>query len=438
MAREPDHIVAKRRALGEQLAVLRKSAELTQGQLAKSAFCDRTTVAHIESGRARADDRFWSVCDEAVGADGSLLTTYHDLVNTKRTHEADVRRALAAGSRRHAQRLTDEYQHGEVTLPGTRHADDCSASAATPAPPLDADYVEGLHERIRELVVMDGKFGGDSTSRLALSLFRAVRRKLGKAECSRRVERDLHAAAGELGEVTGWLLFDAGEHDLARDVNHEALHLSRMAGDSRMELLTLQNMSMHAGYLGHAAEARRIARMVLETRDLSPRMRALFHTREARALALGGADYAARDTFRKAHSLYLEGVRDDDPAWSWWITDPELSWHQGMINADSAQWSSAIEAFHESVTQLPPHALRGRYVHLACLLDAQMRAASWDDARQTTERILPLVDEIGSTRSAEILRGTLAYVEEDAQALTRIREPAEHLRRSLVGAGYQM
>ena len=59
MAREPEVIAEQRQALGGQLTTFRLAAGLTQGQLARLAFCDRTTVNHIEKGRARADERFW-------------------------------------------------------------------------------------------------------------------------------------------------------------------------------------------------------------------------------------------------------------------------------------------------------------------------------------------------------------------------------------------
>jgi hypothetical protein len=53
MAREPEELVEMRRVLDAQLAAFRLAAGLTQGQLAKAAFCDRSTVAHIEKGRSR-------------------------------------------------------------------------------------------------------------------------------------------------------------------------------------------------------------------------------------------------------------------------------------------------------------------------------------------------------------------------------------------------
>ncbi len=83
MAREPEPIAELRRALGSQLATFRLAAELTQGQLAKVVICDRTAIVHIEKGRARADECFWRIVDEACGAGGVLLAAYMKLEAVK-------------------------------------------------------------------------------------------------------------------------------------------------------------------------------------------------------------------------------------------------------------------------------------------------------------------------------------------------------------------
>jgi transcriptional regulator with XRE-family HTH domain len=76
MARESEVIVELRRALGERLAAFRQAANLTQGQLAQAAICDRTTVAHIEKGRSRADERFWQAADATCQADGGTAVRF--------------------------------------------------------------------------------------------------------------------------------------------------------------------------------------------------------------------------------------------------------------------------------------------------------------------------------------------------------------------------
>lgn len=433
MAREPESIAERRRALGAQLAAFRQAADLTQGQVAKAAFCARSTLTHIEKGRARAEQRFWQACDEAVGAGGTLLTAFHDLVAAKNAHEQQEHDARLEQARARAARLTT---NGHAAAAGSPVADDAElVDASAPAMRLDGAYVETLHSRIRELVDLDVQFGGDQSSGVALRLFRSVHRKLGASQREPGIERDLYAAAGELGEVTGWLLYDAGQHDLVRRVNHEALHMSRLAGDQNMELLTLQNMSMHAGHLGRPTEALRIARMVLEANTLSPRLEALFRTREARALALGGDDAAAERTFRQACSLYLDGVRDEDPAWAWWINDRELAWHEAMIQSDAADWHTATDTFHASVELTPRREVRHRYLHLASLLDAQVRARAWRDLDQTIERILPFVDEVGSTRTATTLLSAVNQLG-SPQATRSARDAGGQLRESLTDAGY--
>lgn len=64
-----------------------RAARLSQGQLAKAAFCDRTTVAHIEKGRRSADERFWRIVDSACDADGALLSEFTELEAAKHAHE---------------------------------------------------------------------------------------------------------------------------------------------------------------------------------------------------------------------------------------------------------------------------------------------------------------------------------------------------------------
>lgn len=300
--------------------------------------------------------------------------------------------------------------------------------------PLDGDYVASLRARTRTLIDLDFHVGGDQSSKIALRLFRAVHRKIGSVPCTPGLERELYAAAGELAEVTGWFLYDAGKHDLVRAVNNEALQLLRLSGDRSTELLTLQNMSMHAGDRGRRVEALNISRMVLESCRLSPRVQALFRTREARALALLGDQSAAEHTFSRARSLYLEGVRDDDPAWVWWFNDQELAWHEAMIKADTGRWGGAVEALQGSLEHIPAREIRRRYNHLANLLHTQVQAGAWREVCQTITVVAPLVDEVRSTRSANTLLSALTELESTNPQ--PFRQNTRNLRTILADAGY--
>jgi hypothetical protein len=110
MAREPEAIAELRRSLGAQLATFRQAAELTQGQLARVAICDRTTIVHIEKGRARGDERFWRAVDDACDAGGALLAAYLALEATKVEHDRQERDQRLAAVRARAAELRGKVQ----------------------------------------------------------------------------------------------------------------------------------------------------------------------------------------------------------------------------------------------------------------------------------------------------------------------------------------
>ncbi|MGH3915828.1 MAG: helix-turn-helix domain-containing protein [Pseudonocardiaceae bacterium] len=147
MAEEPEELVEMRRELGGQLAAFRRAADLSQGQLARVTFRDRTSVAHIEKGRSRADERFWKLADDHCKAEGMLLDGFRAWEAARQDHEVQVRKALLAEARAKAQAmrattvsqpLHDADQLGgaetvvDATTTGSAPEQGCSGSPAHP------------------------------------------------------------------------------------------------------------------------------------------------------------------------------------------------------------------------------------------------------------------------------------------------------------------
>jgi Helix-turn-helix domain len=128
MAREPEEIAERRRALGAQLATFRLAAELTQGQLGKAAICDRTVIAHIEKGRARGDERFWRTVDEVCRAGGVLLAGYLELAAAKAEHQRRQREQRLSNVRAKATELRRQV--------------------GTQAPPVQASALDDLRRTV--------------------------------------------------------------------------------------------------------------------------------------------------------------------------------------------------------------------------------------------------------------------------------------------------
>jgi hypothetical protein len=295
----------------------------------------------------------------------------------------------------------------------------------------DSDYLQSIRSHIHEIVALDNRFGGADLVRLSTRFFRALHDQLGAGTYDRTLEADLHSAAAELAEVVGWLAYDAEAHDLVRRMNQESLYFARLAGDRAIELLTLQNSSMHAAAQGRPREALHIVRSVLEgDYRLSPRLKALFLTRKARALAQSG-DASALHLIPQIRDLFLDGVSDTDPAWAWWIDERELAWHEAMIQRDLGFAGKAIAHFERSVAATPATEIRSQYLHRAYLLQAQVDNATWSSAEQTIEELLPLSKEVASTRTGVLLRNILRQLAAQSQIPSSLQEQAAMLNTAL-------
>jgi transcriptional regulator with XRE-family HTH domain len=319
------------------------------------------------------------------------------------------------------------------------HSDQASADAQPLLVPVsatgpefgDSEYLQAIQSHIHEIVALDNRFGAADLIRLSTRFFRTLHDHLGAGTYDPKLERDLHSAAGELAEVVGWLAYDAEAHDLCRRMNQESLYFTRLAGDRTMELLTLQNSSMHAASQGHPREALQIARSVLEgDYRLSPRLKALFLTRKARALAQGG-DESALALFPEIRALFLQGATDGDPAWAWWFDQRELDWHEAMVDRDLGLSGRAVDQFERSVMAIPADEIRSQYVHRAHLLQAQVDTGTWDAAEQTIRQLIPLSREVASTRTVVLLRAIPSQLARNAKVPGAFQEQAAMLSAAL-------
>ena len=409
VSREADDHVELRRQLGAALTTFRQAAALSQAQVGANTDYDRTSINKIERGQQLPDRPFWEAVDPLLQADGALLMRYDELVASKRALADRQRRS----SRTRHQADADRLRGAGRPVPSAVSpvvAPDATTAISLPVFPVtpyaDVAYLEAVRQYIWHIVELDNRFGGSELARLAVRFFRSVHQQLGTGAYDPVIERDLQATAGELAEVAGWLLYDADQQDDVRRMNQEALYFSRLAGDRSIELLTIQNTSMHAGHLERPREALHLARSVLESRDrLSSRVQSLFLVRMARALAQGGDDRALT-LFDQVRAQYEDGVRDDDPKWAWWIDERELAWHEGMALLDLGHPREAIGKFEQSVATAA-HQVRTRYVHLGYLLHAQTMVGAWSDAQATMHQIVPLAREVASTRAVVLLSRVL-------------------------------
>ncbi|MGW5649306.1 helix-turn-helix domain-containing protein [Saccharopolyspora sp. NPDC003752] len=347
---------------GAALRRYRRAADLSQRDLAQQLYIAKSTVSRWESGDTRPDAATVAKLDAELDAHGNL----------KRAHAA------------------------EITPPVLAPRLDCGQ-------PVSADYVAELHTAMHSLVSLDGLHGGVELAPFAARLFRSANRTLAAGNYPADLESDFTAVTAELGEVAGWLAFDAENQDAARHHWLEALHLAQLTGDRNMELFILGNLALQAQHRGHPGEALRICTRMENAYRLSPRLQVMVAMRRARAAADLGHGNAV-DLIRRARVDADNSIAATDPKWSWWINGSEVAAHEAGVYRSIGDWASAVDTYARSLDHVPNSYRWFRYIGGANLLEALVHVRDWTEAERVAGNLLGLADDINSGRAATHLR----------------------------------
>lgn len=81
-----------RRVLGRRLAELRQAAGYNQHQFAPLTCYARSTIANVETGRQQVSREFWERCDEELGTERALATSFDRIAAKVQQHRRDTAR----------------------------------------------------------------------------------------------------------------------------------------------------------------------------------------------------------------------------------------------------------------------------------------------------------------------------------------------------------
>lgn len=321
-----------------------------------------------------------------------------------------LRTGLSAAGEKSLLRMLERWEGGAAV--GTRNqrlltiAYDRPPEALgfPPEPHLaGATLLEDLRATKSRLVALDSEYGGNEIVGMAVCAWQAASNQLAAGGLEGAPERDVLAALGDLASVAAWAAYDAEQHDTARKMIMEAMQASRAAGDRSMVLFELDSLAMQAVRLDRAGEAARLVDEVQSTQRLTPRVRAICHIRRGGAASIAGQRHDALSEMGRARALFDDGVGTNDPAWTWWIDESELAWHEGMALMRLGDPAGAVERFVEARASWPVAARRSRWGTLAHLLDAETAAGAWSGAEERMATLLPDCTSFRSARVARVL-----------------------------------
>lgn len=285
----------------------------------------------------------------------------------------------------------DGYLVGLVPAPP-----DAQGTAARAEDRRHFDTQAYVHAVVGPLLEHDNRFGGEQIADTALAVWRAEQAKL-----DRTVDpaQGYVSAVAEIAQVAGWIAFDAARHTDAHSAFVESHSLAVMAGDRHRAWFAMDMMAMLDVQRELPGAVLRVADGLLSTRGLPPRVAAIARVRRARALAQTGDRRRSLEEMERARDGLRESSAAHEPAWTWWITDTELTGHLGEVLLSLNDPGAAIPVMHEARTAVVPGE-RLELFYVAAELEALAQARAWSDCKTLlTDRLPSLLTSVTSPRS---------------------------------------
>jgi transcriptional regulator with XRE-family HTH domain len=375
MAREPEVLTEQRRALGERLATFRQAADLTQVQLAKVAIVDRTTVAHVEKGRSRADERFWRAADDACGAQGALLAAFVELEAAKAEHEHQTRERKLTAVRAKAARF--RAQGGELVVAETTHPLDPDeqvriADLRTRPRMVDRAALRSLATMLAEQRRLEDVAGAGPLVQPMRAQLRLVENIVIDARGD--IRADVVRIGGQYAQFTAWLHASLGEPRAAQYFYDRATEWALEADDPHM-VATALSMKGHVAYRqGQVNSMLGLSRAAQRDKRQSPGVRALAVQQEARARALMGDRETTERRLDDAFVLAEQSVAhpEDEPPWVYFYSPEYLMMQRGRAYRYLGRFNDAAELLEVGLNTLAP----------------ELRSAEWAESYHTDLRMV--------------------------------------------------
>jgi DNA-binding XRE family transcriptional regulator len=395
MAREPEVIAELRRALGARLATFRQAAELKQGELAQLVNCDRTTLAHIEKGRSRSDEQFWSKADGACGAGGTLLAAFRELEAARAEHDHAIRIRELDDVRAKAEQL----RRGDSSLPPN----------VTKWPPrVAAAQVEAVVEHLRDqwhlLVKTDNLLGPCYALQGVLDQLTTIDSLLASVGVEAR--REVVQLGAQYAESASWLYEDSGDLKSAQHWNRRAMEWAHEANDSLMLAWTLFRRSQQAVSGRNTAQVISLAQAAQRAGgDLPSPMRAAITQQEAIGHAMAKDDLRTWARFEDAEGWATTG--DDGDARGGhgsFCTKTYLNLQRAGGWLAFGRPDRAVQLFETNLPEVPSVYRRDRGVALGRLASAYVLASEPEQAAHVATEALEIARSAGSARTVHQVR----------------------------------
>ncbi|MGH4014108.1 MAG: helix-turn-helix domain-containing protein [Pseudonocardiaceae bacterium] len=396
-------IVAARHALGRQLAERRKAAGHSQHEFAPFTHYARSTIANAEVGRQLPPLGFWQRCDEALGADGTLVRGYEDLRALIRQQHDEAARALdERGEREHVQREVpcDPMRRRTVVTWGvaTTAATGLGIASLGAVGAADVERLRRVEDRLYRLA---DRYGGVSLWQGAAAAADEGYLLLEQGSYGAGVGQQLLMVTGRLQVCAGSLAFDAGQHGIARACWTDALALARQASDPAVEIRALSHLAKVSYVLDRPREAQRLATAAehVATSARSSRLAVLPQNRQAMASALMADARGANQAITQARKAMDRAHDEPVEEWCAFLRPFEIDGLEATCVLELGQAARAATLLEQAIAGYGSRFTRNCAIYRARLARARLDNGAVDGAAEAANTVLDdLSGELASWR----------------------------------------
>lgn len=379
---------------GKIVRLFRVERGWTQQDLADRSGWSQSTISRIEEGKTRA------------AHDMDVLAALAQALDIPRA-------ALGLATASDQSRTLDDMDRREV-LGGT------IALAVTALLPhnvatagrITAVDVAQCWTAERRLLELDATQGGAPVFQMASGMARRLQEALRGGSYPPSVGRELQRVTAMTAQTTGWLAFDAGWEQQARQWWLETCHLADLTDVPEARVRALATMSLQAGRRpGGGPEAVELAQaaMAIAKENGTPKLLSLLAAREAIGHAQAGDSPAAISALARARHWLDQGEHAEDPLWLSFYGPADLAWHETLAALLMRKGKLAETSARVAVAQVDATSFPRNHVLLTARLGSVLtQVGQLDEAINVTSRAIHGIHTIrGSGRTISDLHHTI-------------------------------
>ncbi|WP_344155047.1 transcriptional regulator [Kribbella yunnanensis] len=232
-----------------------------------------------------------------------------------------------------------------LTSMASGYLDAETSSQAAASAVAESPLIEQIEQAIPLLQRLDDASGGGSHIEYVGAQFRSVGLLVRQGSQPRAIEVRLLAALAEIGQLAGWMAFDAGLHGPAQRYLFTALRAAHECGYRPLAAHIVADLAFQAASRQRPSDAVGLGESAVRIAQRAPAsVRASVQTRLAYGYAVAGDLPAFERAHRTALDVLADGDRSDDPAWMYYLTPSHLDaqagyalTHVGVLTAESGR-----------------------------------------------------------------------------------------------------